>query len=819
MSGTTQVVTAPDRASSPTIAVAPMRLDRVAGVSVERLDFSLEVRGLLEQVERCATACAEASVPLDAEIFALVPACPSGVRRVLLRVKRQVHNGVAVDDELDAVRAAGVPDAVVAHWLHERRLLDAAETRLAEAIVEANLRTADQLRQIAAEPNVARALPLMANEFALRIGSDACTPGSRTGRTAVLYAARASVKPSPLSSLTAVNLYPHAPSERRRTAVPVGLASRLLAALSSDRRFLDAFDYAPAQRLGDASSSTHVVTSTLWENDGFLWRNERVVDARAHGDEVRQTAELAGRGAVIAGTLDAVDGRARVIRLVRTGLLVATPPWAVGADTPLRDLARALSRSAHPDAANVVESLVALQDTADRMCDADAATRRRLADEVRERADRATVACGARRWATAVVHEDVQSAVPVGTLPATLEQDLREFAAHLRPSYFRSHVYDVVVEQFRAQTGGRGSRLNAAEFFLALATNRAFLVGARRATMEDLRCEPVGSTRSYLQVGRTSAPPAAAVLYQLAARSAHELAEGDYQVVVNQLGSPWGGMVARFGPLLGRETVNSSLMTWLGSQFPGCDVRSMTLGADVNGLQHAGAGHLPSVDWPSERPGQVGGLTWSDLWLTHADDTGTLEFRDHDGGLVAPVYTGIVPAHLCNGPARYALTVMDPWVDGSVITRGNHPLLRSQQVCDQLTVSERESAGRVVTSRRRWTLPVAEFPDRAVGEDDRTYLTRLDRWRRGAGLPHEVFLLAVGNDPLDSQRRKPMWLDLASLHSVAACLPLVHGANHVRLEEVLPSRDQTWLHAADGRRACEHVSFLAWERPDGGDRP
>lgn len=815
----TPVMTALALSNESTIQTAAMRLDRVAGVSVDRLDFSLEVRGLLEQVHNCTAACADASIPLIEEIFTLVPTGSSDERRLLLRVKRKVHKGATVEpDELDAVRAAGVPYHLITRWADERTLLDVSEARLAEAIIDANVRTAAQLRRVAAEVNVARALPLMANEFALRIDSEECAPGSRAGRTAVLYAARASVKPSPLSSLTAVNLHPHAPGERRHVSVPVGLVHRLFTALSCDRRFLDAFEYQPSQRLGDASSSTHVVASSTWDNDGFLWRNERVVDARAHGDEVLQTAGLVGRGSVIAHSLDAADGLARVVRLVRTGLLVATPPWEAGADTPLLDLARSLGRSAHPEAPEVRETLVALQEATDRMVDADPAVRRLVAPQVRERADRATVACGARHWTTAVVHEDAQSAVPVGALPTSVEQDLRGLAAELRPSYFRSHVYDAILQRFRAQDGGHGSRTNAAAFFMGLATDRDFLLAARRAATNDLRHEPADSQRSNLPVGRTSAPPATAVMYQLAARSARELEDGKYHLVVNQLGSPWGGMVSRFGPLLGQDAVSGSLMAWLDSQFPGCDVRAMTLGADVNGLQHAGAGYLPRVDWPSERPGQLGALTWSDLWLTHDDDTDTLEIRGQHGGLVAPVYTGIVPSHLCNGPARYALTLMDPWIDGTAITRGNHPILRSQEICEQLSVRERQSAGRVVTSRQRWMVPTPEFPDRATGIDDRTYMTQLDRWRRDAGLPHEVFLLAVGSDPLDSQRRKPMWLDLASLHSVAACIPLIRGSNHLRLEETLPSREQTWLEAEDGRRACEHVSFLAWERPGGGDR-
>lgn len=81
-----------------------------------------------------------------------------------------------------------------------------------------------------------------------------------------------------------------------------------------------------------------------------------------------------------------------------------------------------------------------------------------------------------------------------------------------------------------------------------------------------------------------------------------------------------------------------------------------------------------------------------------------------------------------------------------------------------------------------------------------------------------MFFLALGDDPLDANRRKPMWLDLSSPHAVATALPLIAGAHTLRVEEALPGREHAWVAGPDGPRTCEHVSFLAWDRSSGDSR-
>ncbi|MER5639339.1 hypothetical protein ABT095_20570 [Kitasatospora sp. NPDC002227] len=803
-------------ATTDRVRLAAFRLDRLSGVSATALELSAAVREQLERHRVAAEAAGRAAELLTDAVFPLVPQAGRAERRRLLKLKRLVHQGAPVTSaDLEFLARAGVPQDLLTAWSARCDQLAAGRGALERAVDDASARAAETLREQLTDGPLALALPLVATHLPPELTAAQLRPGSRLARTGLLYLIRAALKPSPLSRLTTVSLHPSAGPGRSESDVPVGFAHSLFAELAATEAFTGVFDYAPAPRVATFDGHAAVVTRTLSDTGGFLWSGERIVQAELYRAELDQ---LLAAGAALPA--------ARLVRYVRMGLLMPVVPWVPGSRTPLLDLAAALRAGGaggpvRQTAEEIAAGLTALHHAARAVAAAGAAERRALLPAVREQADELARRCGAPAWAGQLVHEDTATADPVGPLPAAVAEDLTALAESLRPCFVRSHVYDLVLERFRGRHGAGGRCADAVAFFTALAEESGFKSALHQARMRDLAPAEEQRGRDRLPVGRTSAPPAVAVLHQLAAADAAAARGGDYRMVVNQLGSALGGLLTRFGRVLGEQAVEQAQLPWLRELFPGCEVRALTLAGQVNNLQHAGAGVLPGLHWPGEqqRRGQ-GSLGFDELALRHDPEHDTLEFEDQAGRPVAPVYTGIVPAHICTGAAQLALSVMDPWLDRSELSRDNHPFLRVQAMAGitEVVATGRVTAGRVVLRRARWLVPADRFPAPRAGEATVDHLVRLDRWRRELGLPHEVFLLALGGDPMDADRRKPVWLDLASPHAVATALPLIAGAHTLRIEEALPARGQAWIAGGDGPRMCEHVHFLSWDRPDGAQR-
>lgn len=790
-------------------SIAGFRLDRISGVGVAALDLNGSVAPLLAQNAVTEADLATATEPLIAAIFDLVPRLDRLDRRTVLALKRRIHRGQQIDPEdCDALIAAGVPDLELKTWVHacEERALGLQ--RLDIAVEAAGDVTASRLRELIGTPALALTLPVVAPDFIDRIADADLRPGARASRTALLYLVRAALKPSPLRHLTTVALYPIGSREQQDVAVPIGLVHGLFSALAGTPRFTDAFDYRPAYQVPAQGPS--VILRSNRSDHGSLWSQERIADAAQYAAEL---AHLVAAGAELSTVLSAE----RLSRLVRMGLLVPVVPWAAGAADALPVLADVLDRSAAPDAPPMAGLLRDFQQAVIELGSAGPGDRAELIPQLHTRANALADVCGAPRWTDTLLHEDVAVRDSAGELPDVVGDDLRDFAGQVRPYLFRTHLYDLILDAFRSTFGAGGRCGDAVGFFLRLYADAAFVRQIRAARAADLALDVPPSGRAWLPVGRTSAPPAVAVMYQLAATSSAALTGGDYRLVVNQLGSALGGLVTRFGRVFQDGAVTRSVLPWLEQLYPFCEIRSFTLSAAVNNLQHAGAGHLPEITWPTEfQHLSAGALKFDELGLRHDPTTDTLEFVSRDGRDIAPVYTGIVPGSLCNGPAQLALAVMDPWVDGSPMSRANHPFLRSRGGDAERVISTpRQGSGRVVSQRARWLVPVADFPLPLPAETAGRYLARLDNWRRSIDLPAEAFFLAIASDPFDANRRKPMWIDFASSHSVHTALPLIVGSRAIRFEEPLPARTEAWVPGIDGPRMCEHISFLGWRRPDG----
>jgi Lantibiotic dehydratase, N terminus len=121
----------------------------------------------------------------------------------------------------------------------------------------------------------------------------------------------------------------------------------------------------------------------------------------------------------------------------------------------------------------------------------------------------------------------------------------------------------------------------------------------------------------------------------------------------------------------------------------------------------------------------------------------------------------------------------------------------------------RVTIDRVVVAREGWTFPVAElaFAD-LPAEPPRFVCAR--RWARENGVPDRVFV----KSPLEV---KPFYVDFAAPAYVDGLLAAVRKlrreepSGSIRLTEMLPDGDETWLSDALGRRYVAELRFVAFD--------
>lgn len=846
--------TAPMPAPSPgttTPEISGPLVTRVGGLPTESLDLvpAATRRAVAEAAD--ARAVRESLRPaLEDLCFTLVPLLDDEVplRRTVLAAKRAVHRLRALpwgDDppaRLAEVAGPGAAEAF-AGWQAAVRRCEEATRRLDALLAGDRAAVPAALAAHLAEPGFARAAALAAPDW-LRHGRPRRRPAeSRNLRTLYSYVSRAAVKTSPFSTLTTVGEggapagAPAAAHSYAATAL-AQLAVRCLAREPGTAGLLR-YRLAPLRPGGPEAPAGLVLLPELVADGGLAWRLDRVVEADHAAPWLARFAPDGDHGldGLLAG-LGGSDPFRRFRRLLDTGLISPVPPWRRGED-PVGAVAELLADHpyprrttggprdgtlpAAPDAgpAGLATEVRELRDSAAALAAAGEEERVETLTRARATARRWARRAGLDRFESGeMLYEDVAADL---ALPAVLDvpevrADLTELGRRMRPFLFRSHLYDVLVDRFTAAYGSGGTCADVLGFLMGIAVDGDSQPDLDRAAVADRAARETAGERAWLPVGPSSAPPAAAVLFQLAANGFPAVRAGDYRLVVNQFNPGTGGLVTRFGPLLG-EGFRDRLRAHVQACWPGRACRELVLWTEVNTAQSRSAGLLPPLLLPGETPGD-GGLDLADTVLTHDPDQGTLALRDRTGAPVGLAYLGLVPPHLFPPFARLLAVLADPWVNGSPHSDYVLPFALQEQRRDEVVPMPRTGFGRVTTSRAAWVVPAAALPLPRPGESDAETVLRAEEFRRTHGLPEEVFvhrLTGFGpGEPGAGTDRKPLWVSLTSALSLSVLAQWAGPATgHLRLVEALPDRSAHPLRdGAGGTRAAEHISLLRWRRPE-----
>lgn len=817
--------------------VAPLILARISGCPPQRLDAVCQ-RSTLKALESVFTAEEDLTLSrkgVEDILHRFVPALDQdrSLRRAVLGLRRDVHGlrtpKLAPDQEKTILSLLEARERkVVESWLSTVRVRD---SHRAQAVTILGREVEDASRELAAalsDEELQRGVALASSNFLetfLRQVPTTVRPGTQLGRACLSYLARAAVKTSPFSTFTSVGFsgfrsLPKAKGVTTSTSSAArSLALVLLRALARDARTAPAFRYRRNPGFVHDGAAWPALLAEYRVTDGFFWRQERTANAHAYEQILLPAQSLfEGTRDEWLGALREHDGPDVFARLIELSILRPVAPWGRADESPLRRLAEAVALLADPHALNLTALIIEIAESAEAVAANGPRRRLSLLAAVREGSLRCCklMAYEAPFWLKRgpLVHEDVRFGGRLPILGEHVLQDLYRLGALMRPYIVRASLYDRVVDSFTDEFGRGGTCRDVLSFLRRFLSHPESAALLRKCAEEDATA---GNTREKL---RSHAPlvgspsnPTATVFFQLAARSAEEVLEGNYLLVVNQYNPGHGGLFAR--ALCGTSAPKELMRTWMEGAHPGAETLGLPLNTEWNELQHQSIGDHRVLLWPAEWPTseRCSEIALGDLSMTHDPESGLLQLWSSEGRPVAPHYFGVVPHLLFSGPLRLFFVLVDPWINKHQAGMERR-LFRPREIPRTVEYSPRLADGRLVLRRAHWRVPRAIFPFAQKGEDPLCFLERVLRWRQLYGIPREVFARAERDVPtLVPAKRKPLWLAFDSLH---AMLGLEHFLDEdvkaLCLEEALPGREEHWVEGSDGlRRACEWLALLRWQ--------
>ncbi|ONF71363.1 hypothetical protein [Amycolatopsis keratiniphila] len=794
------VTMAPDTSA----AFSPWTLARVGGLPTRTCALvGARTEKLLRRAEKLAEEQASIGASLAEVCYTLVPALDDtpALRRVALAVKRAAFRSATLPADADDLSDHLPPDARKLLAAYHRTTEETAESlrELASSVALDSARArATLVAQLDHEPFV-RSLALAAPEWT-RHGLSKAWEGeldNRNLRTLYSYVTRTAVKTSPYSRLTTVSM-PGVAGTGSRSYSGAALAQLALRAAARDRELAPLLRYRVAAHTSTRPGGFVLLTEA--EGQGPMsWSSPSTGhDAAAPAWLFQADNERDHTFAELRELMGGRDSWARYLRMLDSGWVhpVVCPP---GTGDPLQGLTETLSAAeGHP----MPVRLHRLHRSITRLADAALPERTATITAAKEAQAEWRAASGIRMWTPDLVYEDAATGFgvpePVDAEPGG---ELSAYASELRPHLFRSHLYDFLLEAFVSRFG-RGGRCTDVFGFLAALTveDRASLPLSQAFSRDRSRAD--ATRRADLPVGRTSAPPSVAVLFQEADTEAGRVP------VVNQLCDGVGGMVSRFTGVLG-DPLSDALVEWFSALWPGIARYELVNSRACTTAQYTAAGRLPALIVPGEgMPARPGDLPLERTTLIHDADRGVLELLGPDGGPFGLAYLGLIPPHLSSGLPRLLTVLANPWVAPHEFGDRQQAGLRPGE--PELVARPRKTVGRTVVERANWLCHADRLPLPVKGEPESETVLRAHRWRREHGIPAEVFCRRI-----DDFTAKPLWADLRSAVSLAVLRQELTGSVPVRITEALPGLGQHRLCGPSGESlACEYVVGLRWPRPE-----
>ena len=810
----------PAPAAPRAVTLAPFALVRVAALPYQAL-LDLAAPSATAACDRYLAAWTRMSTlqpPLEDALHRAVPSATPEDRRLLVTLKRDVHNTrhprTAVGTlEALAARLPREDAEVLKAWLAADRASRDARADL-EVSYDAGVRlhTRVRLHELVMQEDFLRPLVLASPELYRHVvaagPARSHDPAStKAERSLLAYVLRAGAKTSPFSSFMHHALIELDPAD----ASPLPLLSRRDRTARSylNRGALASLGEAAAREpslrgeplmsnpslsvLGDGCVELSVPTYVPFARR--LWRVEQPRRLRLHprlGEHLRALpAELpfAQLGAELAACGLAPEAAGALAeKLVLAG--VASPRRTEDAfvERPGAELLGRLADARCPDAAAASAAIDALTGLADAFCQLSAEARAVALDEARRLYRIASTSLSGGRSdgapdadALNLILEDAHLAGPCSRAGSALTALLGEVGAALAPHVVERPEFAALRNAFLARFGVGGTSDDLVGFMRAQApvpTDPATPPAAER------RPRPAAGPGLPISVFVQVATPASGPV-----------------AVINQVHSGCGVLSARYG--FGEDAfpraLRAGLRRWIHAVKAPREPVDVPLCGECNPLQAHPRLTERVLVWPGEPTSDPRALLARDVVLRHDPLSDTLELLDRAGKPLAPVYLGATVLTAASGPPYWLTVLAQPYE----IERPGALLMPPPDTRGDVLQVPARVHGRVVLQRATTWLRGRRICEQWLRGAGPERLLAVAADCAALGVPRIVFARPAVEAAPRGDRHKPIWVDTRNPFSLDLLGRLAATSEWVALSEPYPAPQESWPRFDDGARATE----------------
>lgn len=772
---------------------------------------------------------------LSDALYEVIPLLDRKSRREVLAARRDIHNlrAVRLASRVESILAEKTPTIILRRFKYWCTLASLRDRWMAlgQNICEKEVAHVTSLViSLMTKDDILKGVALASPDFAksiVRGSSKGESPGSRFLRSCVSYLVRATVKASPLSTLTKIgetgfDRGSYSPGNDPLVIVNRAIASSLVWAFARHEELAPVFRYHHCGGIGTGENERFMVLPEHGVRHGVFTR----IDRGVHVGEYKRLVGLARkiRNLTYHDCLSALgEGAPYTLfnQLLDYKLISPVMPWKPSCLNPFHSLAAALD-SRNTGIAKKISAVIShIAFEIDTLCKSSGEKRTEILGNIKENISGIYSKIGqfTPTWLSSapVVYEDTFINHNLPHLGEHIRNDIIKLSKWFRLRTVRSHLYDYIVNEFVSVYGTGGKSTNVQDFLCRVTSSEEFFTHALTSWKADTDVASVpGHERTRLPVGLGGAPPGATIYFQIAAHTLSDIYRGRYSLVVNRVTSDQLALLMR--SLRSKTLVgDKSLHRWVEETRAGATPTQLPVYTDWNSLQFLTLESHQVLRWSGEPLYVDSPKYWTldQLAIVHNPENNTLDLLGPDDQPITIQYTGLVPKQLTSGPLLVLLMLADPWIVGGTEEFSN--ILSVSRVPVGVEKIPREQVGRIVIRRACWRMAPSEFPLKKSEETDFQYLLRVEKWRRENRMPREVYLSIERNIPsLDANQRKPMWLHLESLHSLYTASALITpDTKAVRIYEALPSSSETWLLGDDGLpRTSEFVVAVRWPQSE-----
>ncbi|MCR8979148.1 hypothetical protein [Brevibacillus laterosporus] len=305
--------------------------------------------------------------------------------------------------------------------------------------------------------------------------------------------------------------------------------------MAKDEELLGLFTYEKNPSIKWDGAQLTWIKMSYTMNNGFAWRNEHIVTKEIPEEQLDTIKGLTG------GTYQEIEKRLpycmNFLDLINEGLLQPVLPFSRNSLSPVMGVIERLKLIDSKKSRRLRRLLQLIDTCVNQMAKSEADKRLRLTTLISRLARRAFLQVQKKNpislQKSNLIYEDVRYHTPIPPVGDLVKQDLIRLGEQLSLYYFKTHVYDLLVDHFIERYGKKGICDDIYDFLYSFYQRKDYGRLLKEAIQKDKKtAEDALAGKRISHTRLASAPPSACAFFQIASSNGITgIQSGDYQIV------------------------------------------------------------------------------------------------------------------------------------------------------------------------------------------------------------------------------------------------------------------------------------------------